>query len=252
MSMAFGLPVPIQEFKAAGDHWTVEGYVSTYGNRDLGDDVVMPGAFDRWLASGKKTRFLFSHRPDKIVGTFPEVRSDKYGLFVKGKISKTPLGEEMYTLLKDGALDSFSIGYNTIQADYDGPVRLLKDLDLPESSLVAMGMNEQALVTGVKNYLAILGIKADMTLAEKANALSDGLNQLISDTRQLVGGADRSLTQTKRQELTELLEMFSGLDAVRSDLTTVLAAAPTVRASGKRALYELAEHRRRLAYILTP
>lgn len=251
MSIKFGLPIPIQEYKAAGDHWTVEGYVSTYNNRDLGDDVVVPGAFDRWLASGKKTRFLFSHRPDKIVGTFPEIKSDQHGLRVKGKISKTPLGEEMYTLLKDGALDSFSIGYTTIQADYEGNLRYLKDLDLPESSLVAMGMNEQALVTGVKDYLALLGIQPDVTLAEKAHALSEGLNQLLSDTRQLVGGADRSLTQTKRQELTELLEMFSGLDAVRSDLTSVLAAAPTVRASGKRALYELTQARARLAHILS-
>lgn len=87
------------------------------------------------------------------------------------------------------------------------------------------------------------------TLAEKAHALSEGLNQLLSDTRQLVGGADRPLSNVKRQELTELLETFSGLDAVRSDLQSVLAAAPLSIVSSKRTLYELSEQRKRLARV---
>jgi len=60
---------------------------------------------------------------------------------------------------------------------------------------------------------------------------------------------ERPLSQTKRQELTELLETFSGLDAVRSELKTVLSA-PMGVVAGRRALYELAERRSRLATIL--
>lgn len=253
MSIKFGLPIHILELKAAGDDWVVEGYASTFGNADLGNDVVMPGAFDRTLADGSKKRFLHSHDPRMVLGVPTLMKVDKTGLFTRNKISKTRLGEETRQLVMDGAMDSFSIGYAAAKVDFvdNGAIRQLKDIDLYEISLVSMPMNEAAIVTGVKDYLSLLGITSDATLAEKAHALSEGLNQLLSDTRQLVGSADRSLTQTKRQELTELLEMFSGLDAVRSDLTSVLAAAPTVRASGKRALYELTQARARLAHILS-
>lgn len=254
MSIKFGVGVQIEDIKAIGDDWRVDGYASTFGNVDLGMDIVQAGSFDRTLSRPRPRTFLKTHDMRLVLGLPQSMKPDKRGLFGQFKISKTTLGEEARQLALDGALNYLSIGYDAVDYEFveNGKYRLLKDIELYEVSMVPLPMNEQAEVTNVKNYLAILGIKADMTLAEKANALSDGLNQLISDTRQLVGGADRSLTQTKRQELTELLEMFSGLDAVRSDLTTVLAAAPTVRASGKRALYELAEHRRRLAYILTP
>lgn len=86
------------------------------------------------------------------------------------------------------------------------------------------------------------------TMAEKAHALNKNLAQLLSDTTAVLSSADRPLTNTKRQELTELLETFSGLDAVRSDLQSALTAAPIVGA--KRALYELRERRSRLSRVL--
>lgn len=114
-------------------------------------------------------------------------------------------------------------------------------------------MMSENVVTALKNLADKFPVPpASPTLAEKARALSDGLTKLLSDTRQLVGGADRLLTQTKRQELTELLEMFSGLDAVRSDVESVLAAAtPASRVQSRRTLYELAEQRKRLARVFS-
>ena len=69
--------------------------------------------------------------------------------------------------------------------------------------------------------------------------------------RGLVDGIDRPLSETKRQELTGLLEKFSGLDAVRSEFLTVLSAAPQPKlVTSKLASYELATARKRLARIL--
>lgn len=248
MSIKFGAPMKLEEVKAAGDEWEVAGYLSTYNNTDLGFDVVLPGAFDNWLKSGQKTRFLYAHRFDQVLGSFIELKSDKKGLFGRAKISKTTLGSDVHTLLQDGAIDSFSIGYETVDSERDSGLRYLKELNLPESSLVSIPMNPQAVVTAVKDWLVALGIDEQPTLAEKAKALSEGLQKLLSDTTAVIGSAERPLTNTKRQELISLLETFSGLDAVRSDLKSVLAAAPSV--SAKRTLYELREHRHRLAHIL--
>lgn len=223
--MKYGKPLQVQEIKAAGDTWEVSGYLSTYGNVDLGFDVVMPGAFDAWLASGQKTRFLYSHRPDQVLGTWQELKSDKTGLWGRARISKTTLGTDVHQLLLDGALDSFSIGYIATEHEYDGDVRLLKSLELPEASLVAMPMNPAAVVTAVKEWaeaLETLPAQDAPTLAERMAAAGEELAQLISDTRAVVQAGPGALNQKKRAEIENLLETLSGLDAVRAELAQVL------------------------------
>lgn len=150
MDIQYGLAVTGLDVKAAGDAWTVEGYASTYGNIDHGGDAVMRGAFDETIAD-RKIRFLLGHDQTKILGTPIDLRSDDKGLWGKFRISKTALGQDVHTLLKDGALDSFSIGYMPVDFEYDDQgVRLLKEIELMEVSLVAVPMNDMALVTGVK------------------------------------------------------------------------------------------------------
>jgi hypothetical protein len=268
--LTYGIPVPIDEVKAAGDSWEVTGYCSTYGNRDLGDDVVMPGAFDDWLAAGKRTRFLFSHRPDMILGTLTEMKSDAKGLFVRGRISKTALGQDVHTLLRDQALDSFSIGYLTRDADRKDGVRYLKQLDLPETSLVALPMNEEATVTAVKSVGAVdifayfwdrpdeaeamlSRLVSKHTLVERAGLVRADLESIGTEFATLAGKG-RDLNAAKRQELANLLETFSGLDAVRSELAGLLATDPvhlkvTGTSDGVWLRLELARRRARLAGI---
>jgi HK97 family phage prohead protease len=156
MDLCYGAPLPVGEFKAAGDSWEVSGYASTFGNVDFGGDVVMHGAFDDWLTGWKagtnKTRFLFSHQSSMILGRPTEMKVDNRGLFVRAKISKTQLGADVHTLLQDQALESFSIGYIPTDVEFDDSgARKLKTISLPEFSLVAMPMNSEAVVTGFKH-----------------------------------------------------------------------------------------------------
>lgn len=151
MDIQYGLAFPVHEVKATGDAWAVEGFASTYGNVDHGGDVVLRGAFDATLRSDRRVRFLLGHDATKILGTPIDLRSEEKGLWGKFKISKTSLGQDVHTLLKDGALDSFSIGYMPTVTEFDDDgVRLLKEIELLEVSLVAVPMNDQAVVTGVK------------------------------------------------------------------------------------------------------
>lgn len=254
--MKFGAPVEVEEVKASADGWTVSGYASTFGNVDMGNDVVMPGAFDKALERGRKVRFLHSHDPRMVLGVPVGLKSDKRGLFGEFKISKTKLGEDTRELLRDGALDSFSIGYIAKEWEWEGKgddrVRQLNEVDLLEVSLVAIPMNPEAVVTGLKSWMDALEIDdGQITLAEKARFLQDGLQEFVSDTRGLVEQIDRPLSNVKRQEITELLELCSELDAVRSELKSALAAAPTTGlVEARRLHYELADRRKRLAHIL--
>jgi len=150
-ALDYGTPLPVAEVKAAGDGWEVAGYASTW-DRDLGGDVVAPGAFAAHLGSGAKVRFLYAHDAAQVLGRPLELREDDRGLFGRFRISQTRLGQDVHRLLTDGALDSFSIGF--IPRDFDrdekSGLRTLKSVELVECSVVAMPMNPQATVTAVK------------------------------------------------------------------------------------------------------
>ena len=146
------VPFELGELKASGDKWEFSGYASTYGGApDSYGDVVLRGAFDETLARRPKPRFLWQHDQVEPIGVVKALASDDRGLSGTWQISKTTRGKDAYELLKDGAVDSLSIGFRTELAEYDDMgTRLLKKLDLLEVSLVSIPANENALVTQVK------------------------------------------------------------------------------------------------------
>jgi hypothetical protein len=145
----------LRELKAAADGWEFSGYASTFGNVDVGGDVVLPGAFTASLKSRPKPKLFWQHDSHEPLGVVTALREDDRGLFGEWKISKTTRGQDAYQLLKDGAIDSMSIGYIPTDSEFkDDGVRELKSVDLLEVSLVSIPMNTEALVTSVKAQLS--------------------------------------------------------------------------------------------------
>lgn len=148
----------LREEKVNGaDFAFFEGYASTFGNIDRTADIVMRGAFKRCLERNKTIKMLWQHKFDTIIGQFPMLVEDEMGLFVQGRINMgTEKGREAYALLKAGDLDSMSIGYAVISDEYnrDLDVRMLKELELYEISLVTEPANELARITAVKGNVS--------------------------------------------------------------------------------------------------
>lgn len=74
------------EFKFAAAEGVVEGYAAVFGNRDLGGDVIVPGAFQQV----SKTRdgrvlVLYHHDPRSPIGK-AEVVQDSLGLQFKAQL----------------------------------------------------------------------------------------------------------------------------------------------------------------------
>lgn len=139
------------------DRGYFEGYGSIFGNKDLGNDVVMQGAFAKSIGrkGAKAVKMLYQHRPDEVIGVYDEIIEDSRGLKVKGRLAMgTQRGREVYELMKMGAIDGLSIGYRIAPkgADYDerGKKRLIKEVDLMEISAVTFPMNPRARVAQVK------------------------------------------------------------------------------------------------------
>jgi HK97 family phage prohead protease len=136
---------------------TVEGYASVFGNVDQGNDIVHRGAFTKTLQErGDSIKFLWQHNSNEPLGRPIDMREDERGLFVKAVVSDTQRGRDVLALLRDGAIDGMSIGYEPVKGgtDYtevDGArVRNLKEIKLYEFSLVTFPMNEDATVTALK------------------------------------------------------------------------------------------------------
>lgn len=155
---SFSVPLEFKELSGR----EFEGHGSVFGNVDLGGDIVMPGAFKRSLEShqksGTRPQMFWMHNPEKIPGKWLEVSEDKRGLKVRGKLFDTPLGNEIYTLMKEGAISTMSIGYQPVERDYDKEGnRLLKRVDLWEVSPVSLAMNPLAQIAHVKTRLSERG-----------------------------------------------------------------------------------------------
>ena len=131
-----------------------KGYASTY-DLDRGGDIIVRGAFDKTLAeNASQVKILYMHKQDSPIGKPMLMRADEKGLYIEGKISDTALGKDVKILMRDGVITSMSIGFMTKEVDYNSDgVRLIKELDLIEFSLVTYPMNEKAIITQVKNAL---------------------------------------------------------------------------------------------------
>ena len=133
------------DMKQISDEGEFEGYASVYGNVDQGGDIVRMGAFDESLRNrpATKVKMLLHHDTRKLVGTWQSMQSDSRGLFVKGKLLlSTQLGRDTYELMKAEAMDGMSIGYRTLEHEYDSQkqIRTIVKADLLEVSLVTFPM----------------------------------------------------------------------------------------------------------------
>lgn len=146
------------QIKATGDDGAIEGYGSVFGVRDNYDDVIAKGAFLESLkahnAEGTMPAMLWQHDACEPIGVWTEMVEDGKGLRVKGQLAlDTVRGKEAHALVKLGALNGLSIGFQAVPGTSkynDDGVRVLTAIDLWEVSLVTFPANEKARVTNVK------------------------------------------------------------------------------------------------------
>jgi uncharacterized protein len=160
-----------------------DGHGSTFGNLDLGGDIVMPGAFAKTLADhrnkGTLPQLFWMHNPDQVPGKWLEMSEDETGLAVKGVLADTQLGNEMHTLLGMDAVRGLSIGYRTKDYEWDREGnRLLKEIELWEVSLVSLAMNPMAQVEHMKARLSGSGeyVPTEREFEQKLRSMSCSKN----------------------------------------------------------------------------
>lgn len=199
------------EYKAEDDEKGMfSGYGSIFGNKDLGNDVVVEGAFAKSIGKkgAKAVKMLYQHRQDEPIGVFDEIIEDRRGLKVKGRLAMgTQRGREVYELMKMGALDGLSIGYRVDAkgAEYDekGKRRYLKSVDLMEISAVTFPMNPRARVQAVKG--------AERTVREWEELLRDAGSLSRNEAKAAASAVAKALEQRDavKEETPEVLDALS-------------------------------------------
>lgn len=154
------------EWKATSEDGVLEGYASTFGNVDLGDDMIEDGAFTQTLREdirGGGIPLLADHMPTtaSVLGTIFDGAEDGKGLRVRAKFSAAPSAQDVYVKTREGHIRSMSIGYSAVKfrfEEMDGrQIRVLEQVKLWETSVVVFPMNPEASIERVKSLVHDLG-----------------------------------------------------------------------------------------------
>lgn len=163
------------EVKKEGGNLYIEGYAAKFGNVDSYNDIIQQGAFALFLMSedAKRVRLCYQHDFDKVIGVIESMSEDEQGLKFRAKISNTTLGKDVATLLEDGAINEFSIGYKTVKFAMDDQqnIRTLQEVYLYEISPVTRAANEKATLQASERKEENNNIKKDSEMEEDLKKL---------------------------------------------------------------------------------
>lgn len=140
--------------KAGGENAIViEGYANTT-TKDRQGDVILEeawskGGLDNYL---KNPIVLAYHNPEKPIGEVTDYGVNNKGLHVKAEVSKA--AGDVYTLIKEGVLKAFSVGFRVKDADYDKDtdIFVIKDLEMYELSVVSIPANADSIFSVRKSF----------------------------------------------------------------------------------------------------
>jgi HK97 family phage prohead protease len=127
----------------------IRGYAALFGDTDTAGDLIEPGAFGASLRRRGTggIRMLWQHDPATPIGVWSEIREDREGLFVEGRLAlASKAGREAAELIAAGAIDGLSIGFRPLVArrGVGAARRRLVTIDLWEVSLVTFPMHDRA------------------------------------------------------------------------------------------------------------
>ena len=144
--------VAVDEVKADSDKRTIVGYAAAFGNVDSYNDVIERGAFAKTIAENRdRIKTFYNHMYP--IGKPEEMREDARGLYTESKVSRTPRGDEVLELIRDGVISEMSIAFETVKSEQDDStgIRTLTELRLREFGPVDFAANEQATIEAVKS-----------------------------------------------------------------------------------------------------
>ncbi len=162
-------------------------------------------SFQRGAFGAVKKNLPLLYQHNEPVGKITATRDADDGLHIAARISQTPRGEEVLTLLRDGVLDSFSVGFQPKQSkrSEDGTV-VRTGAVLREVSVVTFPAYEGAQVAAVRSQDESEATVAEETVIETPAPVEvrDHTGD-IAELRNEVADLDRRLTASPMVTVSE-------------------------------------------------
>jgi len=117
---------------------------------DLGGGVkerFEPGAIE----SVEDVKLFYGH--EDPIGKVLEGKDTEAGFEIRARVSETPKGDEVLTLMRDGVLNKFSVGFFPVDSERDGSTIIRKKVDLREVSVVAIPAFAGANITELRRVV---------------------------------------------------------------------------------------------------
>lgn len=156
------------EVKQAGQDVFIEGFANRFSMDgkllvDRGNDLIPPDAFE--LEEFKTLPIIFfNHDRNQPVGKATQIQKKEDGLFIKVKMSNAehPEVARVRTLVKEGILKAFSVGFDPIEIDQEEvegeKVNVIKKANLLEVSIVSIPMAQHSLFNVTSKSLSEMPI----------------------------------------------------------------------------------------------
>lgn len=166
------MPIEVKEMSEEDDFFIFKGYASTFGNIDRQGDVISKGAFIESLKN-IEIAMLWQHNHSEPIGVFTKAYEDDKGLYVEGKMPKDDdfVNKRVMPQVRIGSVKSMSIGFTSKDYEYESAknfggeegksVRVIKSMELFETSLVTIPANPEAVMHEFKSLKMLDDIELD-------------------------------------------------------------------------------------------
>ncbi|QXN67513.1 replication protein [Klebsiella phage vB_Kpn_3] len=146
------LNAEIKSVKAVGEGdnppLKIRGFANTI-SKDRAGDVIPASA---WKTSNalanymKNPIILFGHDHRRPIGKCIDLNPTEMGLEIECEIYESSAHPAIYSLIKNGVLKTFSIGFRCLDAEWDEAtdIFIIKDLELYEVSVVSVPCNQDS------------------------------------------------------------------------------------------------------------
>jgi uncharacterized protein len=180
------VPIQIKATSEDDGYYYIDALASTYGNIDRGGDRCIDGCFKQDLkAEGNERPCLWMHDMKQPIGLNTYTDSIQGLMFT----AKLPKGDDLVEKrvmpqIKVGSVNSASIGYDTIESEYNATDKCfdLKTLKLWETSFITIPMNPKARILSVRKCLNDVDNSEYKSMTTKQK---DYLKTLVEDVKDL-------------------------------------------------------------------
>ncbi|NQW90277.1 HK97 family phage prohead protease [Curtobacterium sp. VKM Ac-2861] len=144
---------------------------------------------------------LLYWRHDEPIGRLTAARDTDAGWEITASISSTPRGEEAYTLLRDGVIRSFSVGFRPVRSSVDEETGAVtrEEVEVREVSVVPMPAYDGAAVTDVRHQSTTTNPRQETDHMTDVLTRAD-LDALRTEFQDLDRGLDQRLAGLQRDE----------------------------------------------------